>query len=49
MSKVLIFGCGGHAVSCFEVLKCEGHEIAGFVKKSDEALEKNIIKALHPT
>ena len=44
MSKVLIFGCGGHAVSCFEVLKCEGHEIAGFVKKSDEALEKNIIK-----
>ena len=45
MSKVLIFGCGGHAVSCFEVLKCEGHEIAGFVKKSDEALEKNIIKA----
>ena len=44
MSKVLIFGCGGHAVSCFEVLKCEGHEIAGFVKKSDETLEKNIIK-----
>ena len=45
MSKVLIFGCGGHAVSCFEVLKCEGHEIAGFVKKSDETLDKkNIIK-----
>ena len=45
MSKVLIFGCGGHAVSCFEVLKCEGHEIAGFVKKSDEKLgKKNIIK-----
>ena len=45
MSKVLIFGCGGHAVSCFEVLKCEGHEIAGFVKKSDEKLDKkNIIR-----
>jgi sugar O-acyltransferase (sialic acid O-acetyltransferase NeuD family) len=45
MSKVLIFGCGGHAVSCFEVLKCEGHEIAGFVKKPDEKLDKkNIIR-----
>ena len=50
MSKVLIFGCGGHAVSCFEVLKCEGHEIAGFVKKSDEALEKlSLIHISEPT